>query len=214
MIGDTHTSERTNKQESVVLLLLGLSSLAPRPELTTTMSATEPSGLPCRSDLIYFAFALLNACIALVCRFSQVDLGFPVSGFPIWTEYDLNNNNNTAYVWELPMYQMVCSQNACRGLFATFRFSFAQTVCFLLMALLASFMKLPKLHHSFWFAKLLCVILIYAMASLATNDFFVLYAWVARYFAPIFLLVQVVACIDGKWGSEPCPPCSLICALP
>ena len=93
---------------------------------------------------------------------------------------------------------------AAQGYWAVYRVSFSLAGFFLLMLLLtcgkSSFSA--SLHRGYWFGKFFIITAIFVASLFASNDFFAVYAWIARLGAPLFIIYQMICFIDFGYSAN------------
>lgn len=92
----------------------------------------------------------------------------------------------------------ICRQEWCAGYFAVYRISFTIASFFVVMTLLTFFTCAAShyIHRAFWWLKILFIAGVLVGCFFAPNDVFAVYAWIARFVAPFFLLYQIIIFID------------------
>jgi serine incorporator 1/3 len=100
-------------------------------------------------------------------------------------------------VVELPLYgrQGICTSEACYGVGAVFRISFASFVFFLGHALLVK--CIGKAADSGWILKLLGWVGLLVVGFLLPNDFYDGYTWISRLIAAVFLVLQCATLLEA-----------------
>lgn len=97
----------------------------------------------------------------------------------------------------------VCKSEMCAGDQAVFRFSFALAIFFFIMAI-AVYSSGSHFHRHFWFPKWIFFIGLVVSSFFIPNSVFSVYAGVSRFFAGIFLVLQILVLVDFaySWNSN------------
>ena len=80
-----------------------------------------------------------------------------------------------------------------QGYWAVYRISCTLAIFFLLMMILTACTCKGSVHahQGYWFAKAVFLVGVLAAILFAPNDMLAVYAWIARFIAPLFLVYQV-----------------------
>ena len=93
-----------------------------------------------------------------------------------------------------------CSQ----GYWGVYRITFVLAAFHLVMMALTSVTSpfSTYVHSGYWWTKVLGVAAMLVAVLFAPNDLFAYYAWVARCFAPLFLVYQLIVYIDFGYNTN------------
>jgi len=147
------------------------------------------------ANLVYVVLQLTSAILAVSLRYGGVDLNIGadvgIHGVSVCT-----NTNGTACGNALSF--TICNHDKCAGYWAVYRISCTLAIFFLLMMILTACTCKGSVHahQGYWFAKAVFIVGVLAAILFAPNDMLAVYAWIARFIAPLFLVYQMVCYID------------------
>eukprot|EP00158_Paraphelidium_tribonemae_P003862 Partr_v1_DN26419_c0_g1_i1_m24149 putative serine incorporator len=109
-----------------------------------------------------------------------------------------------------PFYTIDCPEGYCYGTLATYRVTFALCMFHLTMSLLTIGVRSSKdirgsIQNGFWGPKIVLYILFMVAAFYLPNSFFIVYGYLAMFFAGLFIMIQLILLIDLAYRtSEKC----------
>jgi len=168
-------------------------------------TCSKACGCTCMSDAkcahyLYVMIITLGGALSLALRYGAVDLnvGFDVGINGISTCYRSNTTSCDGFAYT------ICSSDSCKGYWAVYRVTFSMAVFFAALMLLTSCKSktAAQLHLGFWLGKILVLAALFAGALFLPNDVFGVYAWVARFVAPLFILFMLIMFIDFGYNTN------------
>lgn len=151
------------------------------------------------ANWLYIGLVMIAAAAALVLRYTGVDLNIGADiGFNGVSVCADTNGTECGNAFSFT----ICDDNNCKGYWAVYRISFALMSFFFLMMIFTSCTSkaATRIHRGYWFLKSFVIVALLAAMLFAPNDMFAVYAWIARFIAPLFLIYQFIICIDFAYS--------------
>jgi len=153
------------------------------------------------TNIIYVTLVALASVAGVSLRYGGVDLNV---GFDLGISGPSVCIGNSTTCGGAAISYSICNGENCSGYWAVYRIAFTLSGFFLLLTLgtACNCVFSTKLHRGFWFLKFFILVGTLVGTLFASNDVFAVYAWIARFVAPLFQLYQLLLFVDFGYSAN------------